>query len=118
MALWCNWLTRRPLKAESPGSSPGNATKFLNHRFYDSFRPNSLLTGNYHPRIREQHLPDTDLPPWYVVYYQMQRWLRAGCFATMVEDLRSLLREFAGRKAQPTSMIPDSRRLSGGSSCD
>ena len=26
LALWCNWLTRRPLKAESPGSSPGNAT--------------------------------------------------------------------------------------------
>jgi hypothetical protein len=21
-----------------------------------------------------------DLPPWYVVYQQMQRWLRAGCF--------------------------------------
>jgi hypothetical protein len=30
LALWCNWLTRRPLKAESPGSSPGNATNF-NH---------------------------------------------------------------------------------------
>ena len=29
MALWCNWLTRRPLKAESPGSSPGNATNLL-----------------------------------------------------------------------------------------
>ena len=29
MALWCNWLTRRPLKAKSPGSSPGNATKTL-----------------------------------------------------------------------------------------
>src|ERR1035441_1491621 len=29
MALWCNWLTRRPLKAESPGSSPGNATKYI-----------------------------------------------------------------------------------------
>jgi hypothetical protein len=27
LALWCNWLTRRPLKAKSPGSSPGNATK-------------------------------------------------------------------------------------------
>ncbi len=26
VALWCNWLTRRPLKAKSPGSSPGNAT--------------------------------------------------------------------------------------------
>src|SRR5664280_3556790 len=43
-----------------------------------------------------------DLPPWPVVYQQTQRWLRAGCFETMVEDLRSLLREFAGRKAQPT----------------
>ena len=30
-------FTGRSLKAESPGSSPGNATKFLNHRFYDSF---------------------------------------------------------------------------------
>ena len=29
VALWCNWLTRRPLKAKSPGSSPGNATKIL-----------------------------------------------------------------------------------------
>ena len=26
LALWCNWLTRRPLKAKSPGSSPGGAT--------------------------------------------------------------------------------------------
>ena len=57
-----------------------------------------------------RYLPN-DLPPWYVVYYQMQRWLRAGCFETMVEDLRSLLREFAGRKAQPTAMILDSRTL-------
>ena len=30
VALWCNWLTRRPLKAKSPGSSPGNATKIYN----------------------------------------------------------------------------------------
>ena len=34
-----------------------------------------------------------DLPPWYVVYQQMQRWLRAGCFELLVEDTRSLLRE-------------------------
>jgi hypothetical protein len=26
----------------------------------------------------------------------MQRWMRAGCFETMLEDLRSLLREFVG----------------------
>ena len=57
-----------------------------------------------------RYLPN-DLPPWYVVYYQMQRWLRAGCFETMVEELRSLLREFAGRKSQPTAMVVDSRTL-------
>ena len=48
-----------------------------------------------------------DLPPWNVVYQQAQRWIRARCFETMVEDLRMLLREFAGRKAQPTAMILD-----------
>ena len=39
-----------------------------------------------------------DLPPWYVVYQQMRRWMEARCFETMVEDLRQLLREYAGRK--------------------
>lgn len=52
-----------------------------------------------------------DLPPWNVVYQQMRRWMEARCFETMVEDLRLLLREFAGRKAQPTAMILDSRTL-------
>jgi transposase len=52
-----------------------------------------------------------DLPPWHVVYQQMRRWIDARCFETMVEDLRILLREFAGRKAQPTAMILDSRTL-------
>ncbi len=41
----------------------------------------------------------------------MRRWLDAGCFEAAVKDLRKLLREFAGRKAQPTAMIPDSRTL-------
>src|SRR5487761_1313367 len=52
-----------------------------------------------------------DLPPWPIVYQQTQRWIRAGCFEVMVEDLRSLLREFAGRKPQPTAMIIDSRTI-------
>ena len=42
-----------------------------------------------------------DLPPWPTVYQQMQRWLRAGCFEALVHDLRILLREHAGRHAQP-----------------
>ena len=52
-----------------------------------------------------------DLPPRYVVYQQMRRWMAARCFEAMVEDLRKLLREYAGRKPQPTAMILDSRTL-------
>ncbi len=52
-----------------------------------------------------------DLPPWPVVCQQMRRWMDAGCFQMMVEDLRMLLREFAGRKAQPTAVVIDSRTL-------
>jgi hypothetical protein len=46
-----------------------------------------------------------------VVYQQMRRWIDARCFETMVEDLRKLLREYAGRKPQPSAMILDSRTL-------
>ena len=52
-----------------------------------------------------------DLPPWTVIYQQAQRWVRAQCFQVMIEDLRMLLREFAGRKEQPTAMVVDSRTL-------
>ena len=52
-----------------------------------------------------------DLPPWPAVYQQTRRWIGAGCFGIMVEDLRSLLREFAGRKPRPTAMVVDSRTL-------
>ncbi|MGB8029853.1 MAG: IS5 family transposase [Terracidiphilus sp.] len=56
-----------------------------------------------------RYMPN-DLPRWTVVYQQTQRWIRARCFETMVEDLRMLLREFSGRKGQPTAMM-DSRTL-------
>ncbi len=52
-----------------------------------------------------------DLPPWFTIYQQSQRWIKAGVFATMVDDLRSLLRVAAGRTAQPTAAIFDSRTL-------
>jgi len=52
-----------------------------------------------------------DLPPWPVIYQQAQRWIRAQCFQVMIEDLRMLLREFAGRTEQPTAMVVDSRTL-------
>ncbi len=64
-----------------------------------------VKTGN------QWRLMPHDLPPWTVAYQQMRRWMAARCFETMVDDLRKLLREYAGRKAQPTAMILDSRTL-------
>ncbi len=50
----------------------------------------------------------TNFPPWEAVYQQTQRWLAAGCFETMVHDLRVLLRWSVGRADQPTAVILDS----------
>jgi len=52
-----------------------------------------------------------DFPPWYTVYQQTQRWLQAEVFEAMVHDLREMLRLAAGRKAQPSAAIFDSRTL-------
>lgn len=52
-----------------------------------------------------------DLPPWYTIYQQAQRWQRAGVFADMVRDLRMLLREVVDRTPQPTAVVLDSRTL-------
>ena len=52
-----------------------------------------------------------DLPPWYTVYQQTQRWVKAEVFATIAQDLRQLLREIAGRDPQPTAAILDGRTL-------
>ena len=52
-----------------------------------------------------------DLPPWYTIYQQTQRWLNAGSFESIVHDLRELLRVAQGRKPQPTAAIFDGRTL-------
>jgi transposase len=52
-----------------------------------------------------------DLPPWYAVYQQTRRWVKAECFATMAEDLRTLLRVLAERTDAPSAMIVDSRTI-------
>ena len=50
-----------------------------------------------------------DLPPWYTVYQQTQRWLKAGAFEDMVRDLHMLIREINDRIPQPRAAILDSR---------
>jgi transposase len=52
-----------------------------------------------------------DLPPWHAVQQQTQRWLRAGCFESMAEDLRVLLRLNLRRTDAPSAAILDSRTL-------
>ena len=59
-----------------------------------------------------RYLPG-NFPPWAAVHQQAQRWIAAGCFAAMVHDLRALLREAAGRDADPTAVILDGRTLRG-----
>src|ERR671923_571160 len=52
-----------------------------------------------------------DLPPWYAVYQQSQRWLKAAVFEAIVHDLRRLLREAAGRAPEPPAVILDGRTI-------
>ena len=52
-----------------------------------------------------------DLPPWYTIYQQARRWIKAGVFEAVVADLREILRIAAGKKAKPSAAIFDSRTL-------
>ena len=52
-----------------------------------------------------------DLPPWAAVYQQAQRWLSAGRFEQLAEDLHAVLRLATGRETEPSAAILDSRTL-------
>ncbi|MGH2391199.1 MAG: IS5 family transposase [Chloroflexota bacterium] len=52
-----------------------------------------------------------DLPPWTAVYQQTRRWLAAGVFEAILQDLRVLLRVAADRQPQPSAVILDGRTL-------
>ena len=57
-----------------------------------------------------RYMPN-DLPPWEVVYQQSQRWLAAGVFEAMTQDLRRILRVLEGRAEEPSAAVFDSRTL-------
>lgn len=60
-----------------------------------------------------------DFPRWETVYQQSQRWIKRGWqvktrfhrFEAVVHDLRVLLREAIGKKAQPSAVIFDGRAV-------
>ena len=53
----------------------------------------------------------TNFPSWQLVYQQTQRWLNAGCFEAMVNDLRSIIRVAQDRQGQPSAVILGGRTL-------
>lgn len=57
-----------------------------------------------------------DFPAWEAVYQQTRRWLQAGCFEAMTNDLRSVIRVAQGRRGQPSAVVFDGRTLQ--SSCE
>ena len=52
-----------------------------------------------------------DLPPWPAVYQQARRWIAAGVFEAMTQDLRRILRVLGGRREEPSAAVFDSRTL-------
>ena len=52
-----------------------------------------------------------DVPPWAAGFQPTQRWIRAGVCATMVHDLRALIRVASGRAPQPSAAIFDGRMV-------
>jgi transposase len=50
-------------------------------------------------------------PPWAIIYQQTMRWIAAGVFEAMVNDLRLILRMAAGKEPFPSAAILDSRTL-------
>jgi transposase len=57
-----------------------------------------------------RYLPH-DFPPWTAVYQQARRWVQAGVFEQIADELRILVRALEGRDGQPTAMILDARTL-------
>ncbi len=49
VASWCNWLTRRPLKAESSGSIPDDATNRILGLNYHAGRPRNRFCVYFAP---------------------------------------------------------------------
>jgi len=52
-----------------------------------------------------------DLPPWFIMYQQTQRWIAAGLFEDIVQELRRLSRLAAMRTAGPRPAIFNSRTV-------
>lgn len=60
--------------------------------------------------VQWRYLP-SDFPPYYAVFQQGRRWIRAGVLEAMASDLRKLLRMLQDRSSAPSAVILDGRTL-------
>jgi putative transposase len=52
-----------------------------------------------------------DYPPWQTVYHYFRMWRLDGTWERLNDELRELVRERAGRNAQPSAGILDSQSV-------
>ena len=52
-----------------------------------------------------------DYPPWQTVYHFFRMWRLDGTWEKLNDELRGLVRERAGRHAQPSAAILDSQSV-------
>ena len=96
------WLIVAPLiPAAKPGGCPRrmDIREILNAIFY-------LLRSGCAWRM----LPH-DFPAWQTVYGYFRAWRKAGVWETMNDALREVVREYAGREAEPSAAIIDSQSV-------
>jgi transposase len=80
------------------------------HRRYELREMFNALRWIVRAGVPWRLLPN-DFPPWETVYRQTQRWIQAGCFEALVNDLRSIIRVAQDRRGQPSAVILDGRTL-------
>jgi putative transposase len=52
-----------------------------------------------------------DYPPWQTVYHYFRAWRLDGTWERLNDELRELVRQRAGRNAQPSAAILDSQSV-------
>lgn len=57
-----------------------------------------------------RYMPE-HFPPWAACYQQTQRWIKAGVFEALIDDLRLFIRLGEGRAPEPSAVILDARTL-------
>src|SRR5258707_4030277 len=75
-------------------------------RKYDLRAVFNALRWLAHTGAQWRYLPG-DFPPWPTVYQQARRWMDAGSFEAVVQDLRLLVRVLQDRTPQPIAAILD-----------